>query len=55
MFKRPNLIAGAIAAALLPMTAFATNGYVTHGIGVRSQGTAGVGYALVQDSLAAAD
>jgi long-chain fatty acid transport protein len=54
MFKRPNLIAGAIAAALLPMTASATNGYVTHGIGVRSQGTAGVGYALVQDSLAAA-
>ncbi|WP_200833999.1 OmpP1/FadL family transporter [Nitrincola tapanii] len=43
-----------LAALLLPLTAQATNGYFTHGVGVRSQGMAGVGYALAQDSLAAA-
>lgn len=54
MLKRTKLIAGAVVAVSLPMAASATNGYFTHGIGVRSQGAAGVGYALAQDSLAAA-
>src|SRR3546814_6260092 len=32
----------------------ATNGYFAHGYGVKSQGMAGVGYALPQDGLASA-
>ena len=44
-----------IAAALfLPGLAFATNGYFSHGFGVKSQGIAGIGIALPQDGLAAA-
>lgn len=44
----------AASAALLPLTAHATNGYFSHGYGARSQGIAGVGIALAQDALAAA-
>jgi long-chain fatty acid transport protein len=40
---------------VLPGSALATNGYFTHGFGVRSQGVAGVGIALPQDGLAAAN
>ncbi|MBV2235905.1 MAG: outer membrane protein transport protein [Sterolibacterium sp.] len=40
---------------LLPLPAFATNGYFQHGYGVKSQGMAGVGIALPQDALAAAN
>jgi long-chain fatty acid transport protein len=44
-----------LAAALLsPMFAHATNGYFSHGYGIKSQGIAGIGIALPQDSLAAA-
>ena len=39
---------------LLPGMAMATNGYFSHGYGVKSQGMAGVGIALPQDGLAAA-
>jgi long-chain fatty acid transport protein len=39
---------------LLPGMALATNGYFSHGFGVKSQGMAGVGIALPQDGLAAA-
>lgn len=35
-------------------TAFATDGYFSHGIGVRAQGIGGAGIALPQDGLAAA-
>lgn len=35
-------------------TAFATNGYFSHGYGIKSKGMGGVGIALPQDSLAAA-
>ena len=38
----------------LPLPALATDGYFSHGFGVRSQGIAGVGIALPQDGLAAA-
>ncbi|WP_241521033.1 OmpP1/FadL family transporter [Kineobactrum sediminis] len=48
------LLAVLVAATLAPVEAEATNGYFTHGFGVRAQGVAGVGYALPQDSLAAA-
>ena len=41
-------------AALLPLIASATNGYFSHGYGIKSQGMAGVGIALPQDALAAA-
>lgn len=51
---RHRMLALAVPGLFLPSLAFATNGYISHGIGVRSQGTAGVGYALVQDAFAAA-
>lgn len=38
----------------LPQAALATNGYFSHGYGVKAQAVAGVGIALPQDSLAAA-
>ena len=37
-----------------PGLASATNGYFSHGYGVRAQGVAGVSIALPQDGLAAA-
>jgi long-chain fatty acid transport protein len=37
-----------------PLFAHATNGYFSHGFGIKSQGIAGIGIALPQDSLAAA-
>ena len=47
------------ALALLPALAApmvsATNGYFTHGVGLRAQGMAGVSIALPQDALAAAE
>ncbi|PKO88104.1 MAG: long-chain fatty acid transporter [Betaproteobacteria bacterium HGW-Betaproteobacteria-10] len=39
---------------LAPSLALATNGYFSHGFGVKAQGLAGVGIALPQDGLAAA-
>lgn len=39
---------------LAPTLAQATNGYFSHGYGIKSQGMAGVGIALPQDGLAAA-
>ena len=44
----------AVAASLAPGLALATNGYLSHGYGVKAQGMAGVGIALSQDALAAA-
>ena len=41
-------------AALATGNAHATNGYFTHGTGVRAQAVAGVSFALPQDALAAA-
>lgn len=49
-----NLLAAAIAAALLPLSAGATTGYFQHGYGIKAKGMGGVGIALPQDSLAAA-
>lgn len=43
-----------IFALLLSTQAFATDGYFSHGYGVKSQGMGGVGIALPQDALAAA-
>jgi len=47
---------GALAAVTLaaPGVALATNGYFSHGYGIKAKGMAGVGIALPQDALAAA-
>jgi len=52
----PKSLAGACAIALiaLPGIASATNGYFSHGYGIKSKGMGGVGIALPQDTLAAA-
>lgn len=50
-----NCRIGALALSLLGASnAFATDGYFSHGIGVKSQGIGGVGIALPQDALAGA-
>lgn len=50
---RTTIPAGLIAAAF-STSALATDGYLAHGYGVKSQGMGGVGIALPQDALAAA-
>jgi long-chain fatty acid transport protein len=53
--KNQKLLPLALAIGLAtPGLALATNGYFSHGYGVKSQGVAGVGIALPQDGLAAA-
>ena len=50
-----RLIATAVMAALtIPMTAMATNGYFSHGYGIKSKAMAGAGAAYAQDAMAAA-
>jgi long-chain fatty acid transport protein len=49
-----NKIAALIAIAAASGSAFATNGYFSHGYGMKAKGMAGVGIALPQDGLAAA-
>jgi len=44
----------AIAGVMAPGMALATNGYFSHGYGMKAKGMAGVGIALPQDALAAA-
>ncbi|MCK7582643.1 MAG: hypothetical protein MZV65_48470 [Chromatiales bacterium] len=53
MNVKSKLVAVAVAAAFAPLAAYATNGYFTHGFGVKAQGMGGVGIALPQDSIAA--
>lgn len=53
--KQKKMIAMLAATALAaPGAALATNGYFSHGYGIKAKGMAGVGIALPQDSLAAA-
>lgn len=53
--KHAKLQFNVLALSLLTVsTAFATDGYFSHGYGIRTQATGGVGIALPQDSLAAA-
>jgi long-chain fatty acid transport protein len=47
-------LVGALALAGVMAPAFATNGYFSHGYGMKAKGMAGVGIAFGQDSLAAA-
>ena len=51
---RKKLIAATLAAALAPGMALATDGYFSHGYGMKSKGMGGVGVALPQDALAPA-
>lgn len=51
--SKPRFLASALA-ALLTTPAYATDGYFSHGYGVKSQSMGGVGIALPQDTLAAA-
>jgi long-chain fatty acid transport protein len=53
MKTKLTIISGLVAATFAS-PALATNGYFSHGYGVKSQGLGGVGIALPQDSLAAA-
>lgn len=55
MSRSITALGATLALAILPQTTLATNGYFTHGFGVRTQAVAGVGYALHQDSLATAN
>ena len=49
-----NKIAALVAFACAAAPAFATNGYFSHGYGIKAKGMGGVGIALPQDALAAA-
>jgi long-chain fatty acid transport protein len=52
--QRKSLCAAAVALALVSGSAFATNGYFSHGYGTKNKGMAGAGVALPQDAMAAA-
>lgn len=54
MSMHPLVRAVLVPALFAPGLALATNGYLSHGYGVKAQGLAGVGIALPQDALAAA-
>jgi len=51
-FLRQLILAGLLATLISP--AFATNGYLAHGYGIKSKGMAGAGVALPQEALIAA-
>jgi long-chain fatty acid transport protein len=48
-----RVLTTALCVALLPVAAGATNGYFTHGVGLKAKGMGGVSLALPQDALAA--
>jgi long-chain fatty acid transport protein len=54
MNKQKVLVSLLVAGGLASPLAHATNGYFSHGYGMKSKGMAGVGIALPQDSIAAA-
>jgi len=47
-------VAAAVAAAFVPAAATATNGYFSHGYGIKAKGMGGAAIAMPQDALAAA-
>ncbi|NTV11879.1 MAG: long-chain fatty acid transporter, partial [Zoogloea sp.] len=53
-FRQASLIGSLYVSIFGSPAAFATNGYFSHGYGVKSQGIAGIGIAFPQDGLAAA-
>ena len=52
---RQKLLTGAVIALAFPASAWATNGYFSHGTSVAEKGLAGAGAAYSQDTLAAAN
>jgi len=54
IFKKSLIIAVSAGIATLSLQAQATNGYFSHGFGIKAKGMAGAGVAFSQDSLAAA-
>ncbi len=55
MKYRKNLVVSAVVAGLMaPLSAMATNGYFSHGYGMKAKGMGGAGIAYGQDGLAAA-
>ncbi|VAX12628.1 putative facilitator of salicylate uptake, partial [hydrothermal vent metagenome] len=55
MKLKKNLVVSAIVAGLMvPLSAMATNGYFSHGYGMKAKGMGGAGIAYGQDALAAA-
>ena len=54
MSKRKLAVSLLVAGGLVSPVAHATNGYFSHGYGMKAKGMGGVGIALPQDSLAAA-
>src|SRR5690606_33680550 len=51
---RISQIALVVAGCMAPALGHATNGYFSHGYGIKSKGIAGIGIALPQDAMAAA-
>ena len=49
-----KILPALIASLALSEAAYATNGYFSHGYGIKAEGMGGVGIALPQDTLAAA-
>lgn len=54
LWRQPRRSLIAVASLLACLPAYATNGYFAHGYGTRSEGIAGIGIALPQDSLSGA-
>lgn len=52
--KRNVVLALAVAAAVAAPSAFATNGYFSHGYSIKEKGLAGAGVAMPQDAMASA-
>ncbi len=52
--KKSLILVAAVAAAVAAPGAFATNGYFSHGYGIKAKSIGGAGVALPQDALAAA-
>ena len=55
MIKRKILVSALVAGGFVSPLAFATNGYLPIGYGMKDEGMGGVGIALPQDALAAAN
>ena len=52
---RNRILMAAIASTLLPITAFATDGYFSHGYGMKSKGMAGAGVTRTDDTFGGAN
>ncbi len=53
-FKKNLVVSAVVAGLMAPLSAMATNGYFSHGYGMKAKGMGGAGIAYGQDGLAAA-